>query len=78
LTFGLWGNEARKTVDNFIFLCTNTDVKSIVDEATILTIIDTKFFKAWKDYYALGGDVFANDGTKGESKYGMVFKDEQF
>jgi peptidyl-prolyl isomerase D len=36
----------------------------------------TKFFKVIQNFGIFGGDTVNNDGTNGESYYGMCFRDE--
>jgi cyclophilin family peptidyl-prolyl cis-trans isomerase len=38
----------------------------------------SSFFRVVKSLGIFGGDVIRNDGTSGESVYGMVFRDENF
>jgi len=38
----------------------------------------TSFFRVVKNLGIFGGDVIKNDGSSGESIYGMVFRDENF
>ena len=38
----------------------------------------TRFFRIVKSLGIYGGDVIRDDGTSGESIYGMVFRDENF
>ncbi len=38
----------------------------------------TRFFRVVKNLGIYGGDVIRDDGTSGESIYGMVFRDENY
>jgi cyclophilin family peptidyl-prolyl cis-trans isomerase len=38
----------------------------------------SNFFRIVQNYGIFGGDIIRNDGTSGESIYGMVFRDENY
>lgn len=45
---------------------------------TQLTYLNKKFFRIVKSLGLYGGDVIKNDGTSGESIYGMCYRDESY
>ena len=48
------------------------------DVPNYLSYIGSKFFRVVKNLGLFGGDIIKNDGTSGESIYGMVFRDENY
>ncbi|CAH0557759.1 unnamed protein product [Brassicogethes aeneus] len=68
--FGLFGELAPKTVENF---------KVIASEGIEgKTYANTKILRAVKRFMILGGDILNNDGTGSISIYGEHFNDETF
>ena len=43
-----------------------------------LSFINSWFYRIVKSYAIFGGDFVNNDGSGGESIYGMVYRDENF
>ena len=43
-----------------------------------MNYVGSKFFRVVKQLGIFGGDIINNDGTSGESIYGMVFRDENY
>mmetsp|Transcript_30940 Transcript_30940/g.35347 ORF Transcript_30940/g.35347 Transcript_30940/m.35347 type:complete len:175 (-) Transcript_30940:119-643(-) len=62
LVFELFGEEAPKTVNNFLGLCIAGQDKS-------LSYWDHKFHKIAQDYIAQAGDIINQDGTGSASVY---------
>ncbi|CDW72207.1 peptidylprolyl isomerase a [Stylonychia lemnae] len=68
-----------KTTVNFASLCMdNVTYKANTDSTKKLAYKNSKFFRAVKGYGLFGGDFLNNDGTAGESIYGMTYRDESF
>jgi len=56
---------------SFISIATSDSTKK-------LTYKNSKIFRAVRGYGIFGGDFLNNDGTAGESIYGMCYRDENF
>eukprot|EP00347_Sterkiella_histriomuscorum_P008720 403344013 len=77
--FDLFTNEMPKTVKNFASLCLgNITSKATTDISKSMTYQASKLFRIVKSYGIFGGDFIKNDGTSGESIYGMVYRDESY
>ena len=63
-------------VKTFLYFV-NKSVAS-TDPTKKLDFKTTKIFKIIRGLGVFGGDIIKNDGTGGESIYGMVYKDENF
>ena len=45
---------------------------------TSLSYLNSKFFRVVKTFGIFGGDIIENDGSSGETIYGMTFRDENY
>jgi peptidylprolyl isomerase len=73
IVFGLYGNAAPKTVDNFMELCIGA--KSDKNPKG-LTYKDSPFHRIIPQFMLQGGDITQGNGMGGESIYGRTFADE--
>ncbi|TNV75808.1 hypothetical protein FGO68_gene17652 [Halteria grandinella] len=79
LIVDLFGNNLLITVNNFLKICDPTYIQtSVTDTSLKLDYKGSKLFRVVKNLGIFGGDIIKNDGTSGESIYGMVFRDENF
>ena len=74
--FGLFGDIVPKTCENFRALCTGE--KGNGTQGKPLHYKGSKFYNIESCYGAFGGDIIHNNGSGGESIYGMKFADENF
>ncbi|TNV76020.1 hypothetical protein FGO68_gene16379 [Halteria grandinella] len=65
-----------RAVENFVQLCKGNTYKSKIDTTKYLMLKGTKFFRIIDTFGIFGGDTVTNDGSNGESIYGMTFVDE--
>jgi peptidylprolyl isomerase len=73
IVFGLYGNAAPKTVDNFMELCIGA--KSDKNPKG-LTYKGSPFHRIIPQFMLQGGDITQGNGMGGESIYGRTFADE--
>merc|ERR1711957_21843 len=71
LVFGLFGNEAPKTVKNF-----ETISLGVVNNNKKMSYTGTKFHRVIPGFMAQGGDFELGNGRGGSSIYGKTFPDE--
>ncbi|KAK8823207.1 hypothetical protein WA538_002355, partial [Blastocystis sp. DL] len=76
IKFGLFGDVAPKTVENFKGLCTGE--YGIGRKGKPLHYKDSIFHRIIPHFMAQGGDFTTGTGTGGESIYGSRFDDESF
>lgn len=76
VVFGLYGNIAPRTVENFRALCTGEKGVSSIT-GTKLHYAGTRFHRIIQGFCIQGGQTFeTEDGDGGESIYGLTFEDE--
>lgn len=76
IVFGLYGDQAPRTVENFRCLCTGEKGKS-EETGEQLHYEGTRFHRALPGFIIQGGQTFENEeGSGGESIYGETFEDE--
>lgn len=68
MVFGLFGQDAPRTVENFRQICLNG-----IDGRTY---VGTKFHRIIDRFMIQGGDIVSNDGRGSISIYGDYFEDE--
>lgn len=76
VVMGLYGNEAPKTVANFVALCAGDQGETGSGKA--LRYEGSVFHRIIPGFMCQGGDFTNGDGTGGESIYGERFPDETF
>jgi peptidylprolyl isomerase len=76
LVFGLFGNTAPRTVENFRAICTGE--KGLGESGLPLHYKGSDFFRIIPFFAAHGGDWHKRDASGGESIYGRRFEDEVF
>ena len=64
------------TVRNFAELCTGQNGASKISNATLT--YQNSIFYSITNQMAYGGDILFNNGTGGESIYGLTFSDKNF
>jgi len=76
IVFGLYGKISPRTVENFRCLCTGEKGASELTEEP-LHYKGTRFHRVLPGFCIQGGQTFENEeGSGGESIYGMTFEDE--
>eukprot|EP00930_Biecheleria_cincta_P090944 TRINITY_DN8043_c1_g1_i2.p1 TRINITY_DN8043_c1_g1~~TRINITY_DN8043_c1_g1_i2.p1 ORF type:complete len:452 (-),score=67.52 TRINITY_DN8043_c1_g1_i2:68-1423(-) len=76
IVFGLYGDQAPRTVENFRCLCTGEKGKS-KETGEPLHYEGTRFHRILPGFIIQGGQTFENEeGSGGESIYGATFEDE--
>ena len=76
ITFGLFGDEVPKTVENFSKLCTGE--AGVGQSGKPLHYENSSFHRIITGFMAQGGDFTSGDGRGGESIWGNKFDDENF
>ena len=77
LQIELYKDDAPKTAENFLQLCTGDKGVSL-RTGRPLHFKGSTFHRIIPGFMAQGGDITAGDGSGGESIYGGRFKDEPF
>lgn len=76
ITFGLFGKEVPKTVENFRGLCTGE--YGYNGDGIPLSYENSIIHRVLPGVMIQGGDIISGNGWSGESIYGRRFRDEKF
>jgi cyclophilin family peptidyl-prolyl cis-trans isomerase len=76
VVFGLFGDTVPITVRNFAELCTGENGLSRISNTKLS--YENSIFYSITNQIAYGGDINFNNGTGGESIFGLTFNDENF